>query len=112
MLGRRAFIALSGSALTASAWEWMDAPATIARTADVGGRVSAETLALIETIVVGAQQMDDQHGAAGAGFVSDQISCVSRLLRQAGYDTGTGRRLCTALAQTAGFMAYENVQDG
>ncbi|MBO2464946.1 hypothetical protein [Actinomadura violacea] len=117
MLARRAFIALSGAAVTASAWEWMDAPAptTIARTAATGGRVSAETITVIDTIVAAAQQMDDQHGAAGAGFVSDQFACVSRLLRQASYDTATGRRLCAALAQlaqTAGFMAYENLQDG
>ncbi|TDC79879.1 hypothetical protein [Actinomadura sp. 7K507] len=117
MLARRAFIALSGAAVTASAWQWMDAPTptTIARTAAAGGRVSAETLTVIDTIVAAAQQMDDQHGAAGAGFVSDQFSCVSRLLRQASYDTTAGRRLCAALAQlaqTAGFMAYENRQDG
>ncbi|MGP4029702.1 hypothetical protein [Actinomadura sp. 3N407] len=117
MLARRAFIALSGAAVTASAWEWMDAPAptTIARRAAAGGRVSAETLTVIDIIVAAAQQMDDQHGAAGAGFVSDQFSCVSRLLRQASYDTATGRRLCGALAQlaqTAGFMTYETLHDG
>jgi hypothetical protein len=117
MLARRRFIALSGAALTGPAWEWMDSPAPTmaADAAQGGGRVTPEMLAIVEGVVVGAQQMDDQHGAAAADFVSDQFACVSRLLRRASYDAVAGRRLCAALAQlaqTAGFMAYEKAQDG
>jgi hypothetical protein len=65
--------------------------------------------------VAQAQQLDDQQGGAARGFVGDQFSAVSRLLRRASYDAETGRRLAAAvaqLAQTAGFMAFDAHDDG
>ncbi|MEV6868425.1 hypothetical protein AB0M44_46530 [Streptosporangium subroseum] len=116
MLTRRTFIALSGAALTAPSWQWMDAPTpTLAVVARDAGPISEEVLALVESIVTGAQRLDDRQGSAAAGFVADQFACVAHLLRYAGYDASAGQRLCAALAQlaqTAGFMAYDSACDG
>ncbi|WP_329431181.1 hypothetical protein OG339_47415 (plasmid) [Streptosporangium sp. NBC_01495] len=116
MLTRRKFFTVSGAALSAPAWQSTDIPApplaTVVRDANT---VSEPVLRLIEAIVTGAQQLDDQHGSAAATFVADQFGCVDHLLRRATYDAPSGRRLCAALAQlaqTAGFMAHESVHDG
>jgi hypothetical protein len=79
------------------------------------GPVTPPLVAMIDTIVSQAQQLDDQHGGAARGCVGDQFSAVSRLLRRASYDERTGRRLAAAaaqLAQTAGFMAFDAGDDG
>ncbi|MFC4590228.1 hypothetical protein [Sphaerisporangium corydalis] len=80
MLTRRTFIALSGAALTAHAWQWMDAPTpTLAAVARDAGPVSEEVLALVESIVTGAQRLNEQQGSAAAAFVADQFACVAGL---------------------------------
>jgi hypothetical protein len=113
---RRNVIAVAGAALTGPAWAALQrrAPALILA-ADEGGPVTPPLLTMIDTIVAQAQQMDDQQGGAAIGFVGDQFSAVSRLLRRASYDPATGRRLAAAvaqLAQTAGFMAFDAHDDG
>ncbi|MEU5417828.1 hypothetical protein [Streptomyces sp. NPDC020667] len=114
MLGRRAFIAITGTALTTPAWTLLDTPTPDLAVTRTTGRVREPVVQFVEETVALAQQMDDQQGSALA-FVSDQFRAVVGILRRDSYDTPTGRRLATAaaqLAQTAGFMAYESRKDG
>ncbi|MGI5293057.1 helix-turn-helix domain-containing protein [Nonomuraea polychroma] len=116
MLSRRTFITLTGAALTGPAWEWMDAPIpALARMADGTDSISEGLLAVIDNVVASAQQLDDQHGSAGAVFVADQVTAVDRLLRHASYTDAAGKRLSTSLAQlaqTSGWMAHDRLRDG
>jgi hypothetical protein len=116
MLTRRHFVAISGAALTGPAWEWLDRPVpTLSAVADGGDTVSAGVLAMVDDIVVRAQRLDDQQGGAARAFVAGQFACIARLLHRASYSPQAGSRLAVALAQlaqTAGFMAYEQRRDG
>jgi hypothetical protein len=113
---RRTVVAVAGAALTSPAWTALRRRAPIlVSAADEGGPITPPLLTMIDTVVAQAQQLDDQQGGAARGFVGDQFSAVSRLLRRASYDAETGRRLAAAvaqLAQTAGFMAFDAHDDG
>jgi hypothetical protein len=113
---RRTVVAVAGAALTGAAWTALQRrPPTLVADADDGGPVTPPLLTMIDTVVTQAQQLDDQQGGAARGFVADQFSAVSRLLRRACYDEPTGRHLAAAvaqLAQTAGFMAFDAADDG
>jgi hypothetical protein len=72
-------------------------------------------LNVIDDLVARAQQLDEQHGTAGAEFVAAQYGCIGRMLRHGSYGADAGTRMAAALAQlaqTAGFMAYESQHDG
>ncbi|SDH09577.1 hypothetical protein SAMN05421505_111109 [Sinosporangium album] len=115
MLTRRRCLVLGGAALTGAAWQWLDAPAPIPALRGEGDQITPETLSLIDTIVAGAQSLDEKHGSGAADFVASQFNAVARLLRRSSYDAKTGQRLCTALgqlAQTSGWMAHEAARDG
>jgi hypothetical protein len=113
---RRTVIAVAGAALTSPAWSALHhRPPTLVSAAAEGGPVTPPLLAMIDSVVTKAQQLDDQQGGAARGYVGDQFVAVSRLLRRASYDEQTGRRLAAAaaqLAQTAGFMAFDAADDG
>ncbi|MGW5682884.1 hypothetical protein [Nonomuraea sp. NPDC003754] len=114
MLTRRKFLILNGTALTRPAWQWLDIPAPVPKRG-TSSQVPPPLLSLIETTVVRAQQLDEQHGSASADFVASQFACVARLVRNSIYDEQTGKRLCMALAQlaqTSGWMAQEAAHDG
>lgn len=115
MLTRRTFLTLSGAALTGPVWQSLDVAAPIPALTGQRGHVTPAVVSLIETMVTGAQQLDERHGSAAADFVADQFSGVDHLVRSSTYDAATGRRLCTALAQlaqTSGWMAQESAFDG
>ncbi|MEU4233273.1 hypothetical protein AB0F17_54080 [Nonomuraea sp. NPDC026600] len=115
MLTRRTFLTLTGTALTGPAWQLLDAPTPIPARTGKGTQVPPPLMALIETMVVNAQQLDERHGSAAADFVASQFAMVNRLVRNSTYDGETGQRLCAALAQlaqTSGWMAQEAEQDG
>ncbi|MFI6883785.1 hypothetical protein [Streptosporangium canum] len=112
---RRTFITLTGTALIGPAWRWLEVSPSVPALTGKATRVSPEMLSLIETIVTGAQKLDQQHGSAASDFVAAQFAAVSRLLRHSNYDAMTGQRLCAALAQlaqTSGFMEHEAMRDG
>ncbi|MFI6883724.1 hypothetical protein [Streptosporangium canum] len=111
---RRTFITLTGAALIGPAWRWLEVPPSVPKLTGKSTHVSPDMLSLIETIVTGAQKLDQQHGSAAADFVAAQFAAVSRLLRHSSYDAATGKRLCAALAQlaqTSGFMEHEALRD-
>ncbi|MER7168071.1 hypothetical protein ABT336_18635 [Micromonospora sp. NPDC000207] len=113
---RRTILALSGVALTGHAWRALQHPApTLTAVAAEQGRVTPPLLAMVESLVAHAQQLDTQNGGAARAFVADQFAAVARLLRHASYPAGTGSRLAAALAQlaqTSGFMAFDAHHDG
>lgn len=114
MLTRRTFLTLGGAALTGPAWQSLDVASPIPALTGRRGRVSPPTVSLIETVVAGAQKLDERHGSAAADFVADQFASVAHLVRSGTYDAPTGQRLCAALAQlaqTSGWMAHESGQD-
>ncbi|WP_133906928.1 hypothetical protein [Actinophytocola oryzae] len=118
MLSRRTFLTVSGAALTAPGWASFTTSAPVlAAAAHTDDRVTVDEplLNVIDGVVANAQQLDEQHGAAGAEFVADQFHSVARLLRVGSYTPATGQRLAAALAQlaqTTGFMDYDALRDG
>ncbi|MFD5317539.1 hypothetical protein [Streptomyces sp. NPDC127098] len=114
MFTRRGFATVTGAALTTPVWKLLDQPHPLLFSAGMGGHVDESLIALVEDTAARAQRLDDQEGAAARGFVTDQFTVVARMLQRDRYDSATGRRLatvCARLAQTAGWMAHEAMEE-
>jgi hypothetical protein len=110
-LERRHFLALSGAALTAAAYEWLVAdPVRLA--ASLAGR-SADS-ALIADLNDGVdllRRLDDKLGGKAIhSMVTEQLRLVVRVLRHSRYTEEDGRSLyavAAELARLAGWTSYD-----
>jgi len=111
LVERRAFMYLSGAALTAPAHQWLvQEPGRL--TAALGGdRVTPELADRLPSMIAELRRMDDVSGGdLVLGLAEREFSWVTGLLDRATYDEPTARKLYMALAelgQFAGFVAYD-----
>jgi hypothetical protein len=113
---RRAFLSLTGTALTAPAHQWLVHEPEPLISGLSGGRVSGQLADRLPVMIAELRAMDD---VAGGGDVLSlaqyHFSWVADLLDQASYDDTTGRKLHVALAelgQFIGWLCYDTVQHG
>lgn len=109
---RRGFVALTGTALTAPAHQWLVHEPGPLVSGLSGRRVSAGLADRLPAMIAELRTMDD---VAGGGTVlalaQYEYSWVAGLLDQASYDELTGRKLLLALAdlgQLVGWGAYDS----
>jgi transcriptional regulator with XRE-family HTH domain len=113
---RREFLGLTGTALTAPAYQWLVHEPGPLVSGLSGRRVSAGLADRLPAMIAELRTMDD---VAGGGTVlalaQHEFSWVAGLLDQASYDEPTGRKLLIALAdlgQLAGWGAYDSGHPG
>jgi transcriptional regulator with XRE-family HTH domain len=111
---RRGFLALSGTALTAPAHQWLVHEPEPLVSGLSGRRVSVELADRLPAMIAKLRTMDD---VAGGGHVlalaQHEFGWVTGLLDRASYDESTGRRLHLALAELgrlAGWGAHDSGQ--
>jgi tetratricopeptide (TPR) repeat protein len=111
---RRGFLALSGTALTAPAHQWLVHEPEPLVSGLSGRRVSVELADRLPAMIAELRTMDD---VAGGGHVlalaQHEFGWVTGLLDRASYDESTGRRLHLALAELgrlAGWGAHDSGQ--
>jgi transcriptional regulator with XRE-family HTH domain len=111
---RRGFLALTGTALTAPAHQWLVHEPEPLVSGLSGRRVSAKLADRLPAMIAELRTMDD---VAGGGHVpslgSTSSAGVAGLLDQASYDQPTGRKLhlaLTELGRLAGWGAYDSGQ--
>jgi len=110
---RRAFLFLTGAALTAPAHQWLvQEPGRLAA-ALRGDRVTPELADRLPPMIAELRRMDDAHSPRVVLSLAERdFAWVSGLLDQGSYDDITGRRLHVALAelgQVVGFSSAEPV---
>lgn len=111
---RRLFLALTGTAITAPAHQWLLA-AHVSSLAHTGGtRIGPTTVDEIDTMTASLRRMDDQLGGGPLlTMVRAHLRHVLYLLRHAGYDDTTGRRLHASAAELlrlAGWLCFDTSQ--
>lgn len=123
-MDRRKFLAVSGVALTASAWAYTDATAagrgSLAALADTRQSltVSSAMVDAIAATTAGLRNLGDVEGAEDDNlrFVHHHLSYVARLLREARFSSAkVADRLLAEwaeLSQLAGWMAHDAGQHG
>lgn len=111
---RRAFLILTGAALTAPAHQWLVREPEPLTAALAGGRVSGALADRLPAMISELRTMDD---VAGGGTVlslaQHGFEWITGLLENASYDTETGRKLHAALGefgQLSGWVAYDSGQ--
>ena len=108
---RRAFLFLSGAALTGPAHQWLVQEPGQLVAALHGDRVTSELADRLPPMVAELRRMDDVSGGGVVlGLAEREFGWVAGLLDRSSYDEATGRRLHVALAelgQIAGFAAYD-----
>jgi hypothetical protein len=111
LVERRAFLVLSGTALTAPAHHWLvQEPGRL--TAALGGdRVTPQLAGRLPQMITALRRMDDvSNGDIVLGLAQRHFSWVTGLLDHASYDEQTGRQLHRVLAelgQLTGWVAYD-----
>jgi transcriptional regulator with XRE-family HTH domain len=111
---RRAFLYLTGAALTAPGHQWLDKEPAIARAVRSGGRVSAGLADRLPGVIAELRTMDDVAGGGNVlPFVRQGFGWIARLLDRTTHDDETGRKLHRALAELghlAGWAGYDDEQ--
>ncbi|MGH3806767.1 MAG: hypothetical protein ACRDRU_09060 [Pseudonocardiaceae bacterium] len=126
---RRNFMAISGAAVTAPAWAYLNNIDTSTRPADTSAAVLGSTdrmaftvspayVNVVEDTISGLRRMDDIEGGGGTSLraAHREFSQVADLAHNARFtDTRTGQRFMAAFAQlcqSAGWMALDAQQHG
>jgi DNA-binding XRE family transcriptional regulator/tetratricopeptide (TPR) repeat protein len=108
---RRAFLSLTGTALTAPAHQWLVHEPEPLVSGLSGRRVTAGLAERLTAMVTEVRKMDDIAGGGSVlSLAQHEFSWVAGLLDHAVYDGRTGRMLCLALAelgQLCGWAAYD-----
>lgn len=108
---RRAFLSLTGTALTAPAHQWLVHEPEPLVSGLSGRRISADMVRQLTAMISELRKMDDIAGGGGVlSLAQHEFSWVAGLLDQAVYDERTGRMLFVALAelgQLCGWAAYD-----
>jgi len=113
---RRAFLSLTGPALTAPAHQWLVHEPEPLVSGLAGRRMSGELVGRLPAMIAELRAMDD---VAGGGDVlplaNYHFGWVAGLLDQASYNDATGRKLHSALAELGellGWACYDTGQHG
>jgi hypothetical protein len=108
---RRAFLSLTGTALTAPAHQWLVREPGPLVSGLSGGQISGQLVTQISAVVAELRRMDDVGGGGSVLATAEQLFAnVARLLNRASYDDATGRALHIVLAdlgQFCGWSAYD-----
>jgi transcriptional regulator with XRE-family HTH domain len=108
---RRAFLFLTGAALTAPAHQWLVQEPGRLVAALRGDRVTPELANRLPPMIAELRRMDDLHSPGMVLSLAErEFAWVAGLLDRSSYDEVIGRRLHVALAelgQIAGFAAYD-----
>ena len=108
---RRAFLFLSGAALTGPAHQWLVHEPGPLVAALRGDRVTSDLADRLPPMIAELRRMDDVSGGGVAlGLAEREFSWVAGLLDHSSYDEATGRRLHVALAElgySTGWVAYD-----
>ncbi|MGH3802584.1 MAG: hypothetical protein ACRDTD_21160, partial [Pseudonocardiaceae bacterium] len=108
---RRAFLSLTGPALTAPAHQWLVHEPGPLVSGLSGHRVSASLIDRLTAMISDLRKMDDVAGGGSVlALAQQEFEWVAGLLDRAGYDERTGRGLHVALAelgQLCGWAAYD-----
>ena len=111
---RRGFLALSGTALTAPAHQWLVHEPEPLVSGLSGHRVSTELADRFPAMIAELCTMDDVGGGGPVlSLAQHEFGWVAGLLDRASYDEPTGRKLHLALAELgrlAGWGAYDSGQ--
>ncbi|MGH3935454.1 MAG: helix-turn-helix domain-containing protein [Pseudonocardiaceae bacterium] len=113
---RRAFLLLTGPALTAPAHQWLVHEPEPLVSGLAGRRVSGELVGRFSAMVAELRRMDDVAGGGSVLTMAQQaFAWVTGLLDRARYDERTGRGLHVLLAelgQLCGWAAYDDGRHG
>ncbi|MGH4007824.1 MAG: hypothetical protein ACRDTH_06625 [Pseudonocardiaceae bacterium] len=113
---RRAFLSLTGPALTAPAHQWLVHEPEPLVSGLAGRRVSSELVGRLSAMVAELRRMDDVAGGGSMLAMAQQtFTWVAGLLDQASYGERTGRMLHVVLAelgQLCGWSAYDGGDHG
>jgi DNA-binding XRE family transcriptional regulator/tetratricopeptide (TPR) repeat protein len=108
---RRAFLSLTGTALTAPAHQWLVHEPEPLISGLSGRRISAGMVHQLTAMIAELRKMDDIAGGGSVLTLAQQeFNWVAGLLDQATYDGQTGRALLVVLAelgQFCGWSAYD-----
>jgi transcriptional regulator with XRE-family HTH domain/tetratricopeptide (TPR) repeat protein len=108
---RRAFVSLTGTALTAPAHQWLVHEPGPLVSGLSGRRVTAGFVDRLTAMIVELRKMDDVAGGGSVlSLAQHEFSWIAGLLDHAVYDERTGRGLLVALAelgQLCGWLAYD-----
>jgi DNA-binding XRE family transcriptional regulator len=108
---RRAFVSLTGTALTAPAHQWLVHEPGPLVSGLSGRRVTAGFVDRLTAMIVELRKMDDVAGGGSVlSLAQHEFSWIAGLLNHAVYDERTGRALLVALAelgQLCGWLAYD-----
>jgi hypothetical protein len=108
---RRAFLSLTGAALTAPAHQWLVHEPGPLVAALRGDRVTSQLADRLPPMIAELRRMDDVSGGGVAlGLAEREFSWVAELLDGASYDETTAGKLHLALAelgQYTGWVAYD-----
>ena len=108
---RRGFVFLTGTALTASAHQWLIHEPGPLVSGLSGRRVSAGLVDRLMALIPELRAMDDVAGGGTVLSLAEQeFGVITELLNHASYDEPTGRKLHVALAelgQLAGWAAHD-----
>jgi DNA-binding XRE family transcriptional regulator len=97
---RRAFLSLTGTALTAPTHQWLVHEPEPLVSGLAGRRVSAALADRLPAMIAELRTMDDVAGGGSVlSLAQHEFGWVAGLLDQASYDELTGRKLLTALAE-------------
>ncbi|MGH3901167.1 MAG: hypothetical protein ACRDTA_23540 [Pseudonocardiaceae bacterium] len=109
---RRAFLSVTGTALTAPAHQWLVHEPEPLVSGLSGRRISTDMVRQLTAMIAELRKMDDIAGGGGVlSLAQHEFSWVAGLLDQAVYDERTGRMLFVALAelgQLCGWAAYDD----
>ncbi len=113
---RRVFLALSGSALTAPAHQWLVHEPEALVSGLAGRRISLRLVDRFTAMVAELRQMDDVAGGGSVFTMAQHLfGWVAGLLDRASYDEPTGQALHVVLAelgQVCGWSAYDSGEYG
>jgi transcriptional regulator with XRE-family HTH domain len=113
---RRAFVSLTGPALTAPAHQWLVHEPEPLVSGLAGRRVSGELVGRLSAMVAELRRMDDVAGGGSVLAMAQQtFAWVTGLLDRARYNERTGRGLHVVLAelgQLCGWCAYDDGYQG
>jgi transcriptional regulator with XRE-family HTH domain len=109
---RRAFLSLTGPALTAPAHQWLVHEPEPLISGLSGHRISMRLVDRLSAMTAELRKMDDVAGGGSVLALGEQhFGWVAGLLDKASYDDATGRKLHMALAelgQFCGWSAYDS----
>lgn len=104
---RRAFLSLTGPALTAPAHQWLIHEPEPLISGLSGRRISVRLVNQLTAMITELRKMDDVAGGGSVLELGRQgFGWVARLLDQASYDDITGRKLYMALAELGQFCGW------